>query len=116
MIVRHLISLGVFAVCAATRPPHRGGFAPVPNSSDTTLRLIEGDIALPPNLDGSTLALNTFLKSTKALWPRGRVPFRIDTEEWEVGVVEPVFLDSQIKNITIALQKIETGVPCIDFK
>ena len=41
--------------------------------------------------------------------------FWIATDEWE-GVVEPVFLDSQIENITIALQKITDGVPCIHFR
>jgi len=60
-------------------------------------------------------ALNSFLKPTTSLWPFGRVPYRIDTEEWG-GVVEPVFWDDQIENITQALQKIETGVPCIDFR
>ena len=110
-----LVCLWILTACGASRPPRRGAFAPVQNDSDTP-HLIEGDIALPPNLHGSGSALNTFLKATKALWPLGRVPFRIDTDEWEVGVVEPVFSDSQIENITQALQKIETGVPCIDFK
>ena len=30
--------------------------------------------------------------------------------------MDPVFLDSQIENITIALQKITDGVPCIHFR
>ena len=93
MIIGYLVCLWFFAACRATRPPQRGAFAPVQDDSDTP-NLIEGDIALPPNVQGSGSALNTFLKTTRALWPRGRVPYRIDTDEWEVGIQEPVFLDS----------------------
>ena len=110
-----LLCLWTFMACEASRPPRRGAFAPVPDDSDTH-HLIEGDIALPPNIHGSGPALNTFLKATRSLWPRGRVPYRIDTDEWEERIREPVFLDSQIDNITQALRKIETGVPCINFK
>ena len=115
MIIGFLVCIWVLAECRASRPPRPGAFAPVPDDLDTP-NLIEGDIALPPNVHGSGSALNTFLRATRALWPRGRVPYRIDTDEWEVGVLEPVFLDSQIENITQALRKIETGVPCIHFK
>ena len=110
-----LLFLWVSAACRASRPPRREAFAPVQDDSDTP-HLIEGDIVLPRSLHWSGSALNTFLRSTRALWPRGKVPYRIDTDEWEFGVMEPVFLDSQIENITQALWKIETGVPCIDFK
>ena len=115
-MIGYLFCLWVFTACRASRPPRRGAFAPVVQGDSDTLRLIEGDIALPPNLHRTGSALNTFLRSTRALWPRGRVPYRIDQDEWEVGIKEPVFLDSQIENITQALRKIETGVPCIDFK
>ena len=114
MIVR-LLCLWILMACEASRPPRRGAFAPVQDALDTP-HLIEGDIALSPNVHGVGPVQNTFLKATKALWPRGRVPYRIDQDEWEVGVKEPVFLDSQIENITQALGKIKTGVPCIDFK
>ena len=115
MILCYLICFWILAPCKASRPPNRGSFAS-PEPDVDTPNLIEGDIVLPPNVQGSSSALNTFLKSKKALWPRARVPYRIETYEWEEGLVEPVFLDSQIENITLALQRIETGVPCIDFK
>ena len=41
--------------------------------------------------------------------------FRFETFEWE-GRVEPVFLDSQMANITTALDKIMQEVPCIKFR
>ena len=43
------------------------------------------------------------------------MPYRIDTFEWE-GVEEPIFLDEQIDNITLALNKIMTDVPCLKFQ
>ena len=114
MIVVYLVFLWVFAACRAFRPPRRGTFAPIQDDSNTP-HLIEGDIALPTGLHMSGSVLNSFLKPTTSLWPRGRVPYRIEMEEWG-GVMEPIFLDDQIENITQALQKIETGVPCIDFR
>ena len=113
VIIGYLLCLLIFTACGASRPPSRVAFAPVVQDDSDTLHRIEGDIE---NLNRNGSALNTFLKDTKALWPRGQVPYRIDTAEWEVGVEEAVFLDSQIENITQALRKIETGVPCIDFK
>ena len=68
-----------------------------------------------PHPLGSESALNSFLKAKTALWLKGRIRYRIDEDEWD-GTVEPVFLDSQIENITQALRKIETGVLCIDFE
>ena len=102
------------AACRGSLPPRRGAFAPVPPDSDTS-HLIEGDIALLPHPLGSESALNSFLKAETALWQRGRIPYRIAEYEWD-GIVDPVFLESQIENITRALRKIETGVPCIDFE
>ena len=48
------------------------------------------------------------------LWPRGRVPYRLETFEW-AGVEEPIFADEQIENITQALGHIERETPCIHF-
>jgi len=45
----------------------------------------------------------------------GLVSYRFETFEWE-GRVEPVFLDSQMVNITTALDQIMQGVPCIKFR
>ena len=115
MILGCLLCLWFFtASCKGSRPPRRGAFAPVPPDFDTS-HLIEGDIALLPHPLGPVSALNSFLKAKTALWPKGRIPFHIDEDEWD-GNVKPVFLDSQIENITQALRKIETGVPCIDFE
>ena len=115
MIVGFLL-LGVLASCGASRPPRRGAFAPAPEISDSdTPLVVEGDIARTERSLGSGTALNAFHTTQDSLWPRGVVPFRIDTDEWE-GVVEPVFLDSQIENITQAHRKIENGVPCIEFR
>ena len=114
MIFRDLLFLSILSILRATRPSQRGDFAPVP-TVDYASHLIEGDIALPPHPLGSEAALNSFLKAKKSLWPRGRVHYRIEEDEWN-GIMEPVFLDSQIANITLALRKIEAGVPCINFK
>ena len=81
----------------------------------TTPSLVEGDIAVPDTHLGTGLALNAFLAKPSALWPRGFVPYRIETFEWN-GVVEPIFLDDQIENITQSLTKIMTDVPCLKFQ
>ena len=114
MIVGYLL-LGVFATCGASRPPRRGAFAPAPEIDSDTPLLVEGDIAVTERSLGSGTTMNAFRTAQDSLWPRGVVPYRIDKDEWE-GLVEPVFLDSQIENITHALQKIENGVPCIEFR
>ena len=122
MIIGYLICLGFLTACRATtaptntttrwRPPHRGAFAPVPADSGTS-PLSEGDIAPKPRGSGSTLS--SYLADKAALWPYGRVRYRIDEDVWE-GKWDPVFSDDQIQNISISLQKIEAGVPCIDFR
>ena len=114
MIVGYLL-LGVFATCRASRPPRRGSFAPAPEIDSDTPLMVEGDIAVTERSLGSGTTMNAFRTAQDSLWPRGVVPYRIDTDEWQ-GLVEPVFLDSQIENITRALQKIEKGVPCIEFR
>ena len=43
------------------------------------------------------------------------MPYRIEEIEWK-GVMEPIFLDNQIGNITLALGKIMTDVPCLKFQ
>ena len=102
MIVAFLLLLGVFASCADSGPPRKRA-------------LVEGDIAVTEKSVGSGTAMNAFLTAQNSLWPRGVVPYRIDTDEWN-GIIEPVFTDSQITNITQALFKIENGVPCIEFR
>ena len=113
MIIGYFL-LGVFATCGGSRLPRRGAFSPTPSFSDLPF-IVEGDIAVTERSLGSGIALNAFHTAQDSLWPRGVVPYRIDTDEWE-GLVEPVFLDSQIENITQALQKIQNGVPCIEFR
>ena len=110
MIVGYLL-LGVFATCGLSRPSQRGGFAPAPDLSSEMPFIVEGDIAVKKRgLGGSGTAMNAFLTTENSLWPRGVVPYRI---AMDFGM--PVFLDSQIENITQAIQTIENGVPCIEF-
>ena len=103
-----------FATSDAFNPSHRGEFA---SSQDTTsLNLVEGDIVLPERQlrsAGGTLSAN--LVDETALWPKGFIRYRFETDDFGDGP-EPVFSDAQIENITQALQKISTGVPCIDFE
>ena len=114
MIVGYLL-LGVLASCGASRPPRRGAFAPAPEVNPDTPLMREGDIAVTESSLGSGTTMSAFRTAQDSLWPRGVVPFRIDTDEWE-GVAEPVFLDSQIEKIREAHRKIENGVPCIEFR
>ena len=114
MIIGYFL-LGVFAISRGSRLPQRGAFAPTPEINSDLPFMVEGDIAVTERSLGSGIAMNAFRTAQDSLWPRGFVPYRIDTDEWE-GLVEPVFLDSQIENITQALQKIENGVPCIEFR
>ena len=114
MIIGYFL-LGVFAISRGSHLPQRGAFAPTPEINSDLPFMVEGDIAVTERSLGSGIAMNAFRTAQDSLWPRGVVPYRIDTDEWE-GLVEPVFLDSQIENITQALQKIENGVPCIEFR
>ena len=92
----------------------RGEFAP---ATDTiSPNLVQGDIAVPVSQTGADEdALDAFVTDQKALWMNGIVRYRIEEDEYE-GVVEPVFSDNQITNITTALDQIETEVPCIEFR
>ena len=114
MIVGYLL-LGVFALCGASRPPRRGAFAPVPEINPDTPLMVEGDIAVTESNLGSGTVQNAFRTNQDSRWPKGIVPFRIATDEWG-GLVEPVFLETQIDNITQAHNKIMDGVPCIEFR
>ena len=86
----------------------RGNFIP----PGTNPALVEGHIAVPASHLNSGKALDAILTETTArVWPRGYVPYRIDT-----FVVEPIFLDEQIENITLALGMIMQDVPCLKFQ
>ena len=92
----------------------RGEFTPAQDTISPNL--IQGDLAVPvSHIDANEAALDAFVTEEKALWMTGIVRYRIEEDEYE-GVVEPVFTDAQIANITEALQQIETKVPCIEFR
>ena len=99
-----------FATPGGLSADFRGNFVP----PETSPSLVEGDIAVPETHLGTGQALDAFLTDPTALWPRGVIPYRIETFEWD-GIVEPIFLDDQIENITISHQKIMTDVPCLKF-
>ena len=100
-----------FAIPGAFSGDFRGNFVP----PDTTPLLVEGDIAVPETHLGTGLTMDAFLLEPSALWPRGFVPYRIETIEHH-GKVEPIFLDDQFANITQSLTKIMTDVPCLTFQ
>ena len=89
----------------------RGNFVP----PQTNLSLVEGDIAVPETHLRTGQALDAFLKEATVLWPMGFIPYRIETFPWK-GKAEPIFLDNQIDNITLAHRKIMTDVPCLTFQ
>ena len=92
----------------------RGEFAPPEDTISPNF--VQGDIAVPVSQSGADEdALYAFVTDQKALWMNGIVHYRIEEDEYE-GVVEPVFSDNQITNITTALDQIETEVPCIEFR
>ena len=70
---------------------------------------------MPESHTGTGDAAAAFLNKKTDLWPRGFVPYRFETFEWE-GSKEPIFLDDQIANVTKALRQISNDVPCIKFK
>ena len=92
----------------------RGEFTPAQDTISPNL--MQGDIAVPVSHIGADEdALDAFVIDQKALWMTGIVRYRIEEDEYE-GVVEPVFTEDQIANITKALEQIETEVPCIEFR
>ena len=102
-----------FLSCGSVRPRARGEFASTQGSH--TPHLLEGDIAVPVHHLVAGTVQEAFLANQTQLWPQGLISFRFETFEWE-GRVEPVFLDSQMANITTALDKIMREVPCIKFR
>ena len=77
----------------------RGEFAQATQDSISS-NLIQGDLAVPVSHIGADEdALDSFVTDQKALWMKGIVHYRIEEDEYE-GVVEPVFTDAQIANIT----------------
>ena len=90
----------------------RGNFVP---PEMTSPNLVQGDIAVPDTHLGTGQPQDAFLNEETKLWPRGFVPYRIDTFE-HGGIVRPIFLDEQINIITLAHTKIMTDVPCLKFK
>ena len=123
------IMLGVLAPCGGYSPPQRGAFAPAPEINLDMPLIVEGDIAVTESSLGSGKnVLRMFQLSQSSLWPEGVVPYRIATALFFTGtgrggsqerpgsLFEPVFLESQIENITQALRKIENDLPCIKFR
>merc|ERR1712192_133718 len=51
--------------------------------------------------------------SQDSVWPDGIVPYRFDVDLW---FDTQVFFKDQRDNISLALQMIENGVPCIEFR
>ena len=103
--------LWFFATPGGLSANFRGNFVP----PQTNQSLVEGDIAVPEIHLGTGLALDAFLIEPTNLWPRGFIPYRIETFEFD-GIAEPIFLDDQIENITLAMMKISTNVPCLSFQ
>ena len=71
--------------------------------------------AVPEAHLNSGKALDAFLTEETSLWPRGNVPYRIEEIRWR-GVMEPIFLDDQVDNISLALGNIMMNVPCLKFQ
>ena len=94
-------------------PPSRGTFSPP--VSTFSPNLVEGDMAVPAGHLSSSQARDTFLQHDNLLWPGAVIYFRFERMEWD-GVMEPLFLDSQMDNITTAMHRIAAGVPCFKFK
>ena len=110
-----MLAACLFCLCVghdvASAPSYRRTIV----QSQVTPSLVEGDIAVPQRHLGTGQPLAAFLTEPSALWPRGLVSYRIETFEWE-GVVEPIFSDEGVANITQALGKIMRDVPCIKFR
>ena len=100
---------------AKFRPSYRGEFAV--NQGNVSPNLFEGDIAVTERRSLTGSAQNAFIKDTTRTWNKGWVPYRYETDVFDVaGVEEPVFADKQIKVIGEAMQKITDDVPCIHFR
>ena len=103
-----------FMLSSGSVSPRARGEFPTSQGSHTP-HLMEGDIAVPEHHLVAGTVQEAFLANQAQLWPQGLISFRFETFEWE-GRVEPVFLDSQMANITTALDNIMQEVPCIKFR
>ena len=118
MIVGYLL-LGVFATCGNSRPPTQGDSqpprprAPASNITLDTPLIVEGDIAVTESSVQSGTALNAFRTSQDSVWPGGIVRYRFDVDPFD-GT--PVFFKAERDIISLALWKIENGVPCMEFR
>ena len=106
--------LGLFSAQNVTSTTLKRSRASPP--SRPTPVLVQGDIAVPVEHNGTGKELSAFLSKPSALWPKGVVSFWIETFEWDDGVIETVFTVDQKKNITEAHRRIMEAVPCIRFK
>ena len=97
----------------SVRPRARGEFASHEGSQSG--QLVEGDMAVPGQAMVAGTVQEAFLANRTQLWPQGLVSYRFETFQWD-GITEPVFLDSQMENITLALEEIAQDVPCIKFR
>ena len=97
----------------SVRPRSRGEFAT--DNGGLGAHLLEGDMAVPGQAMVAGTVQEAFLANRTQLWPQGLVSYRFETFQWD-GITEPVFLDSQMENITSALEKIARDVPCIKFR
>ena len=96
----------------SVRPRARGEFA---TDDGQGAHLVEGDMAVPGQDMVAGTVQEAFLANRTQLWPQGLVSYRFETFQWD-GITEPVFLDSQMENITLALEEIAQDVPCIKFR
>ena len=71
--------LWFFAAPGGLSANFRGNFVP----PQTNPSLVEGDIAVPETHLGTGQALDAFLTEPTNLWPRGFIPYRIETFEWD---------------------------------
>ena len=97
----------------SVRPRARGEFAT--DDGGQGAHLVEGDMAVAGQDMVAGTVQEAFLANRTQLWPQGLVSYRFETFQWD-GITEPVFLDSQMENITLALEEIAQDVPCIKFR
>ena len=104
------ILLWSFVLLGSVSANFRGNFVP-PKTNST---LVEGDIVVRETHLDSGKALDAFLTEETSLWPRGYMPYSIEEIEWK-GVMEPIFLDNHIDNISLDLGNIMMDVHCLKF-
>ena len=79
-------------------------------NSRVTPALVEGDIDVPQRHLATGQELSAFLANPPALWPRGVVYYCVETDEDPEGVIEPVFTNEGLNNITQAFSRIMEAV------